>query len=194
MYDCYMEITWVNLINTKLDTKSFTLYGFIYMRFKNQTKPIHADSNYCPGIVPGKGAWERFIGASRCSVPWSVRSYMCVFKICEFSELHIHNLCIFLLVCYIKKQITLKVLCKPSEHSCKSGRVHGPIACAIYPGSNFWIYQTGILAVHIPLLFLPWAFACILCLSGILSPHCLTIQSFNPVSASLLQWFYYSPE
>ena len=204
------------------------------------------------------------------------------------------------------------MLCKPNKHSCKSGRVHAPTACAIYPGSNFWIYQTGIFAVHQfsrsvvsdsllphesqharppcisptpgvhsdsrplsrlchpaisssvvpfsscpqslpasesfpmsqlfawgdqstgvsalasffprksqgwspsewtgwislqskglsrvfsniipPLLFLPWAFACILCLSGILSPHCFTIQSFNPVWASLLQWFYHSPE
>lgn len=40
----------------------------------------------------------------------------------------------------------------------KSFRAHGPSVYAIYPGSNFWLSQAGILTIHTS-HFLSWAFA-----------------------------------
>lgn len=53
----------------------------------------------------------------------------------------------------LKNRLHSQTPCKPNKYDFKSGRVHGPIVCAVYPGSNFWLNQTGIFAVHTPLLF-----------------------------------------
>lgn len=80
------------------------------------------------------------------------------------------------------------MLCKPKKHSCKSGRVHGPTACAIYPGSSqISEYIKLVYLLFIPLCYfflglLPVSSACLE-----FSPH--TVLPFSLSTQCGLHFF-----